>query len=140
MRSLPSDTFSAKFAHLVLHHRWLIIILSLIISVSSGLGLQFITLSTEPRDNFGPDNPQLIAFEDLEEKFSRVENIFLAIAPDDGNVFTPRVLGIIEELSEEAWRTPYVNRVDSLTNYQHSLIHFPLRNWPKNGLSPSASH
>jgi len=120
MWTLPSDTFSAKFAHLVLHHRWLIIILSLIISVSSGLGLQFITLSTEPRDNFGPDNPQLIAFEDLEEKFSRVENIFLAIAPDDGNVFTPRVLGIIEELSEEAWRTPYVNRVDSLTNYQHT--------------------
>jgi hypothetical protein len=29
-------------------------------------------------------------------------------------------LGIIEEITEEAWRTPYVNRVDSLTNYQHT--------------------
>ena len=104
----------------MLRYRWPIIVLALLISVTSSFGLQFITISTEPRDNFGPDNPQLIAFEDLEEKFSRVENIFIAIAPDDGQVFTPRILGIIDEFTEEAWRTRYVNRVDSLTNYQHT--------------------
>ncbi|MBT3425785.1 MAG: MMPL family transporter [Gammaproteobacteria bacterium] len=120
MRSQPSDNFSSKFAHFVLRYRWPIIVLALLISVTSSFGLQFITISTEPRDNFGPDNPQLIAFEDLEEKFSRVENIFIAIAPDDGQVFTPRILGIIDEFTEEAWRTRYVNRVDSLTNYQHT--------------------
>ena len=120
MQSNPTQSFSSRFAHFVLKHHWPIIALALLVSISCGFGLQFITISTEPRDNFGPDNPQLIAFEDLEDNFSRVENIFIAIAPDDGNVFTPRVLGIIEEITEEAWRTPYVNRVDSLTNYQHT--------------------
>lgn len=115
-----SDNLSSQFAHFVLRYRWPIVVLTLSISILCGSGLRFLSISTEPRDNFGPDNPQLVAFEDLEENFSRVENIFFAIAPDDGNVFTPRVLGIIDNLTNEAWRTPYVNRVDSLTNYQYS--------------------
>ncbi|MEC8821574.1 MAG: hypothetical protein VYA08_11820, partial [Pseudomonadota bacterium] len=67
MQSNPSQSFSSRFAHFVLKHHWPIIALALLVSISSGFGLQFITISTEPRDNFGPDNPQLIAFEDLED-------------------------------------------------------------------------
>jgi hypothetical protein len=109
-----------EFAEVVLKYRWLFLIGSLVMAGVAGSGARFITISTEPRDNFGPDNPQLVAFEDLEETFSRVENIFVAISPDDGQVFTPRVLRIIETLTEEAWKTPFVQRVDSLTNYQHT--------------------
>tara|TARA_B100001964_G_scaffold245786_1_gene336104 strand:+ start:631 stop:2940 length:2310 start_codon:yes stop_codon:yes gene_type:complete len=109
------------FATALLKYRWLILLSTLAVTGLAGSGLQFIEISTEPRDNFGPDNPQLVAFENLEETFSRVENIFFAIAPDDGQVFTPRVLKIIEDLTGEAWRTPYVKRVDSLTNYQHTI-------------------
>ena len=111
---------SARFSSLVLRFRWAIILATLVVAGISSWGLQFISISTEPRDNFGADNPQLVAFENLESNFSRVENIFFAIAPDDGKVFTPRVLNIIESLTQEAWRTAYVNRVDSLTNYQHT--------------------
>lgn len=108
------------FAEVVLKYRWLILIGSLLIAGLAGSGVRYLTVSTEPRDNFGPDNPQLVAFENLEETFSRVENIFVAVAPDDGDVFTSRTLGIIEDLTEEAWTKPYVSRVDSLTNYQHT--------------------
>ncbi|MBT4379783.1 MAG: MMPL family transporter, partial [Gammaproteobacteria bacterium] len=111
---------SAHFATFILRFRWMVILATLVVAGVSSWGLQFISISTEPRDNFGADNPQLVAFENLESNFSRVENIFFAIAPDDGKVFTPRVLNIIESLTEEAWRTAYVNRVDSLTNYQHT--------------------
>jgi len=108
------------FAEVVLKYRWLFLIGSLLMAGLAGSGVRYITISTEPRDNFGPDNPQLVAFEDLEETFSRVENIFIAIAPDDGRVFSPRVLRIIEALTEDAWKSPFVKRVDSLTNYQHT--------------------
>jgi len=111
---------SAHFATFILRFRWMVILATLVVAGISSWGLQFISISTEPRDNFGADNPQLVAFENLESNFSRVENIFFAIAPDDGKVFTPRVLNIIESLTEEAWRTAHVNRVDSLTNYQHT--------------------
>lgn len=108
------------FAEVVLKYRWFFLIGSLLMAGLAGSGVRYITISTEPRDNFGPDNPQLVAFEDLEETFSRVENIFIAIAPDDGRVFSPRVLRIIEALTEDAWKSPFVKRVDSLTNYQHT--------------------
>ncbi len=108
------------FAEIVLKYRWFFLVGSLVMAGLAGSGTRYITISTEPRDNFGPDNPQLVAFEDLEENFSRVENIFVAIAPDDGRVFSPRVLRIIEALTEEAWKSPFVKRVDSLTNYQHT--------------------
>ncbi len=109
-----------RFANAIIQYRYIVIIVTLIITGIAGSGVRYIKISTEARDNFGPDNPQLVAFENLEETFSRVENIFFAIAPDDGQVFTPRVLGLIEALTEESWRTSSVNRVDSLTNYQHT--------------------
>jgi uncharacterized protein len=107
-------------AESILRYRWLILILTLVVAGLAGAGIRHLTISTEPRDNFGPDNPQLIAFEELESTFSRIENVFIVIAPDDGQVFTPRVLNVIKELTEEAWKTPYVKRVDSLVNYQHT--------------------
>lgn len=37
----------------------------------------------------------------------------------EGDVFTPRILQLIEEVTEKSWQTPHAQRVDSLTNYQH---------------------
>jgi len=42
------------------------------------------------------------------------------IAPDDGEVFSQRVMEAVYELTEKAWQIPYSSRVDSLTNYQHT--------------------
>ena len=119
--STETSQVTRAFAQGLLKYRWLILLSSLAVTGLAGSGLQFLKVSTEPRDNFGPDNPQLVAFENLEETFSRVENVFFAIAPDDGQVFSPRVLKIIDDLTEDAWKTPFVKRVDSLTNYQHTV-------------------
>jgi predicted RND superfamily exporter protein len=108
------------FAETILTYRWVILIAALVIAGVAGSGVRYLSISTEPRDNFGPENPQLLAFEELESTFSRIENVFIVIAPDDGQVFTPRVLGLIKDLTEDAWKTPYVKRVDSLVNYQHT--------------------
>ena len=110
------------FAEQVLRFRWLIIVATLIVCGLSGYGVQFIQISAEPRDNFGPDNPQLRAFEELEETFSRVENLFFVIAPRQGDIFTRETLAVIEDLSGEIWTTDYVHRVDSITNYQHTVV------------------
>ena len=109
-----------QFAEYVIKFRWLIIVATLLLVGVAGYGAQFITISAEPRDNFGPDNPQLLAFEEIEETFSRVENIFFVIEAKQGDVFSKEILAVIEELTEETWRTSGVNRVDSITNYQHT--------------------
>ena len=42
------------------------------------------------------------------------------VKPTAGGVFTPQVVGAVEELTREAWQIPYAIRVDSVTNFQHS--------------------
>lgn len=126
-----------RFAEGVIQFRWFIIIGTILVCGLAGYGAQYIKVSSESRDNFGPENPQLKAFEELEATFSRVENVFFAIQPKQGDIFTRETLAAIEELTEETWRTDYVNRVDSITNYQHTqteeddlivsnLVEFPL--------------
>ena len=55
------------------------------------------------------------------QKISRKDdNIFIAIAPRDGLVFTNETLAAIEELTALAWKTPYSTRVDAISNFQYT--------------------
>jgi predicted RND superfamily exporter protein len=56
----------------------------------------------------------------LENTYNRIDNVLFAIAPKEGNIFTRKTLKTVEELTEAAWQIPYSNRVDSLTNFQHT--------------------
>ena len=83
-------------------------------------GVQFITITNDYRSLFEDDNPQLLAFDALEDTFAASNIALIAVAPETGSVFTREALGAIEELSEAAWGAPHSIRVDSLTNYSHS--------------------
>ena len=88
--------------------------------VAMTAGARFIVVTNDYRLMFGADNPELAAFDALENTFSESNRAVIAIAPRDGSVFTRETLGAIEELTEAAWQAPYSSRVDSLTNYSHS--------------------
>lgn len=42
------------------------------------------------------------------------------IAPEDGDIFTPQTLSLIQKITVDAWQVPYSSRVDSIANYQHT--------------------
>lgn len=84
------------------------------------LGMQKLYFRGDYRIFFSADNPQLQAFEQMQYDFNKSDNLLIGIAPEDGNVFTPRMLELVHRLTEAAWYTPYVTRVDSITNYQHT--------------------
>jgi uncharacterized protein len=104
----------------VLRNRWLIIIFSLIFVAMAASGGRLISFTTNYRVFFSEDNPQLLAFEALENTYVKNDNVLFVLAPDDGNVFSREVLSVVEELTEKSWQIPYSNRVDSITNYQHT--------------------
>ena len=104
----------------LLSHRWLVIILSLLIVSLAASGGRLISFTTNYRVFFSEDNPQLLAFEALENTYVKNDNVLFVLAPKDGKVFTSEVLSVVEELTEKAWQIPYSNRVDSITNYQHT--------------------
>ena len=97
----------------------MVLLASLVMLAMAGGG-RFITVTNDYRVLFSEDNPQLAAFDALENTYSVSNTALIAISPDEGSVFTREGLGAIEELTEAAWRAPYSSRVNSLTNYTHS--------------------
>ena len=84
-------------------------------------GAQFIVqVDVDFRNHFSEDDPRLVALDQLEDTYAISDTALVAVAPKNGTIFTRETLIAIEELTEQLWRTPYVNRVDSLANYSHS--------------------
>jgi len=69
---------------------------------------------------FEGTNKQLMAFDEIQTTFAKTDNLSIVIAPDDGNVFTPEILTLIQNLTVDSWQIPYSSRVDSIANYQHT--------------------
>ena len=109
-----------RYTDAILRYRWLVVALATLVMLALTAGVRFITVTNDYRILFGEDNPQLAAFDALENTYSASKAVLIAVAPRDGSVFTREALGAVEELTEAAWRAPYSSRVNSLTNYTHS--------------------
>ena len=116
MTSVTLDRYTA----FMLRHQWLVLASAVAVMVVLTAGFQFITISNDWRDMLDEDNPQLVAFDTLEDTYTATNAAMIAVAPKGGSVFTREALGAIEELTEAAWRVPWSTRVDSLTNYTHT--------------------
>jgi predicted RND superfamily exporter protein len=112
---------TSRFEAFVVNNPWrvLLLILALVIGCASGVNdLQF---TNNYRVYFSEDNPQLIAFDALQKTYSKSDNVIIAVEPENGNIFTAENLQTIVELTELAWQLPYSSRVDSISNFQHTI-------------------
>ncbi|MEM7378116.1 MAG: efflux RND transporter permease subunit, partial [Pseudomonadota bacterium] len=57
----------------------------------------------------------------MQRVFAKSENVAFVLAPKNGDMFTPDNLDALYWLTEESWQIPYSSRVDSITNYQHTI-------------------
>ncbi|HCH1563832.1 TPA: MMPL family transporter [Vibrio parahaemolyticus] len=69
---------------------------------------------------FDGTNKQLLAFDEIQTTFAKTDNLAIVIAPEDGDIFTPQTLSLIQKITVDAWQVPYSSRVDSIANYQHT--------------------
>ncbi|HCE2454693.1 TPA: efflux RND transporter permease subunit [Vibrio parahaemolyticus] len=70
---------------------------------------------------FDGTNKQLLAFDEIQTTFAKTDNLAIVIAPEDGDIFTPQTLSLIQKITVDAWQVPYSSRVDSIANYQHTV-------------------
>ena len=105
----------------VMRRRWLTILLSLLLILAFAAGAEHIvSVDVDVRNHFNKDDPHIVALDQLEETYAISDTALVAVAPQDGTIFTREALVAVEELTEQLWRTPYVTRVDSIANYSHS--------------------
>ncbi len=110
-----------RYTEWILKWRYLVIPLALVMVGIIGTGApNLMPFSNDYRVFFSEDNPQLNAFENLQNTYTKDDNVLIVISPQNGNVFTPDNLFAIQALTEQAWQIPHSIRVDSITNFQHT--------------------
>lgn len=115
-----SDRFAVALANGMIRFRWLIIAAALLAVALAGSGMRYLEFSTDYRVFFSGSNPELEAFESFQNTYTKNDNILFVIQPSDGETFSPEFADIMERMTEQAWQIPYVLRVDSISNFQHS--------------------
>lgn len=108
------------YAEWIVRNRYLALGLSLLAVVLMMAGMRHLKFDTDFRAYFGPDNPQLHAFDEVQNVYSKSDSIFFAFAPKDGDAFSPRALSAVRDFTEQAWALPHTMRVDSVANFQHT--------------------
>ena len=114
------ERFSLQWGQWVTQHRGLTIMLAMLVALATAFGGQFLSFTNDYRVFFGSENTHLQAFEELQNTFSKNDNILLVLAPRNGKVFSPDILAAVADVTERAWQTPFSIRVDSISNYQHT--------------------
>ena len=123
---MPSDTVSVsdrlawRLSRFVTTRPWVVIAAALILSLAASSGARFLAFSNNYRVFFSPDNPELVAFEECQNTYTKNDNLLFVLQPAEGEIFEPEMLDALEWLTAEAWQIPYAIRVDSVTNFQHS--------------------
>ncbi len=113
------NAFAQRWAEFVIKFKWPVLLTSLVLAI--GLGSQGnMEFDGDYHVFFSESNPELEAFDALQEKYTKDDNIVIVLTPSNGDIFTKENLAAIEELTAEAWNTPYSSRVDAVTNFQHT--------------------
>ncbi|MEM7669360.1 MAG: efflux RND transporter permease subunit, partial [Pseudomonadota bacterium] len=114
-------TIATRVADFIVRSRWLWIFVSIaVVAVAVARIDQIFPLNPSARVFFAPENPDRQALDRFEETFVRDENLMYVLDLKDNRVFTPETLKIIGEITEKSWLLPFVRRVDSITNHQHT--------------------
>jgi predicted RND superfamily exporter protein len=120
MASTSKDDRIARYTRWIIRRRWWVVGAAILTTLLAGAGARNLGLSTDYRTYFGEDNPDLLAYERVEDIYTRNDNVLFVIKPTEGEVFTSETLEAVRSLTEDAWQIPHSTRVDGITNFQHS--------------------
>ena len=114
------NSFIKNYSQRITKLGWAVTIATIIIVLIAAMGGQNLFFNNDYRIFFSPEDKRLQAFENIQNTYTKNDNVLVVLAPKDGVVFKKETLTAIEDLTERAWKTPYSMRVDSISNYQHS--------------------
>lgn len=97
-----------------------VLIIGFLLIFATAFGAKNLYFRGDYKVFFEESNPQRMAFEQMQNTFSKNDGASIIIAPKSGDVFNLQTLSLVHEMTKEAEQTPLSIRVDSLTNFQHT--------------------
>ncbi len=135
------DRLAVKWTKWIIDHRWLTIIVSLLIVGLIFSHARFLDFATNYRVFFSGDNPDLVAFESFQKTYTKNDNILFVIQAKDQRQMDSTLAAVSERITSEAWKIPYSIRVDSVPNFQYTWAYeddLTVEDLIKNGAELSA--
>ena len=109
-----------KIIDFLLVYRYWLAAASMLATLVFAYGSKNLFLESDYRIYFEDDEPQLVAHEEMQATYTKTDNLSILLRPADGNLFTREMLTVVYEITEKSWQAPYVMRVDSISNFQHT--------------------
>ena len=117
------DAFESRFGGWVIAWRWPIIAATIVLAGVAASGTIFLRFSADYLIYFDKDDPQLLAYEAMDNTYGTNDNVLFALVPDDRDATSALSLEAAAWLTEQSWKLPFASRVDSVTNFQHATAH-----------------
>jgi predicted RND superfamily exporter protein len=113
-------TSMASYFTWIVNRPWWTILFCLSLTALVALGVPRLGVNSAYEVYFAPDNLEWQSYKAIEQVFGHSDSLLIALAPADGDVFSPDTLDAVRTATDAVWRIPYVSRVDSLTNYHQA--------------------
>ena len=113
-------TFQKGYRNLIVNRPWMMLLISVIFTVICGMGLKGLSQNPDNRIFFSKNDPNLVALETLEKTYTKNDNIFIMVAPKNGNIFTPKNLEIIRPLLNITKQEITLSLIDINYMYLHT--------------------
>jgi len=107
-----------RFVDKVIRFRWWIAVLVPFLTFALASQLRFLQFEGSYRIWFDEASPILRDYDAFRSVFGNDAAITIAFRDENG-IFNEKALGTVARITEKLWQTPYIARVDSLTNYQY---------------------
>jgi len=98
--------------------RWLIVIGMPLIVLALASNLKYVEMDGSYRIWFGEESKTLKDYDNFRKTFGNDDGVVIVIKDENG-LFNKKALSSIDRITEALWKTKYIARVDSLTNYQY---------------------
>ncbi|TJY56742.1 hypothetical protein E4T66_19475 [Sinimarinibacterium sp. CAU 1509] len=111
----------AGIAAFLVRYRLGLMLAALVALLAILFGARDLWFESSYRIFFAADDPYLVAYDDVENAYTKADNVVFIVAPHDGEIFKRETLRALRELTDAGWTIPRSIRVDSITNFQHSV-------------------
>ena len=91
-----------RYFELILRNPLITLFSVLLVLLATGSGVKELSFTSDFRAYFSEKNPELRAFEAMEKRFSRQDNLYFLVSSVDQTLFSEEGLRLVERLTEEA--------------------------------------